>query len=98
MKKKNNISEKEIEHIAWLAKIQLSNEEKKLYTEQINSILEYFKIIDELNTGETPPTFNVLGLTNIFRDDVVKPSLLRGEALKNASRKERGYIKAPKII
>ena len=98
MKRIFSISEKEIEHIAWLAKIELTKEEKKLYTEQINSILEYFKIIDELNTEDIPTTFNVLDLTNVLREDVVKPSLLRDEALNNASRKEKGYIKAPKII
>lgn len=98
MKKLESISEKEVEHIAWLAKIALSEEEKKLFTEQFNTILEYFRIIDELETEGTPPTFNVQDLTNVFRDDAVELSLPKEDALKNAPKKEKGYVKASRII
>ncbi|MDQ1279011.1 MAG: aspartyl-tRNA(Asn)/glutamyl-tRNA(Gln) amidotransferase subunit [Thermoproteota archaeon] len=98
MKKMVSISEKEVEHIAWLAKITLSEEEKKLFTEQFNTILEYFRIIDELETEGTPPTFNVQNLENVFREDIVEPSLSREYSLKNASKKEKGYVKASRII
>jgi len=92
------ISEKEVEHIAWLARIELTEEEKKLFTEQFNTILDYFEIISELDTENVPPTSHVVDLTNAFREDEVKPSLITDEALKNAPKKERGFIKAPKII
>jgi len=98
MVKRVGISVKEVEHIAWLAKIELSEEEKRVFTEQINMILEYFKVIDEVQTGDVKPTFNVQDLANIFREDSAKPSLHRDESLKNAPRKEKGYVKAPKII
>lgn len=98
MKKTASISEKEVEHIAWLAKIELSEEEKKLFTEQLNTILEYFKIIDEVKTEDVPPTLNVQDLTNVFRDDVAESSLSRDESLKNAPEKEKGYVKASRII
>ncbi len=92
------ISEKEVEHIAWLARIELTEEEKKLFTEQFNTILDYFEIIRELDTEDVPPTSHVVDLTNAFREDEVRPSLVAREALKNAPKKERGFIKAPKII
>ena len=98
MVKTAGISIEEVKHIAWLAKIELSEEEKILFTEQINTILEYFKIIDEVKTEDIKPTFNVQDLTNVFREDVVLPSMPRDESLKNASKKEKGYVKAPKII
>ena len=98
MVKTVSISMKEIEHIAWLAKIELSEEEKRVFTEQINTILEYFKVIDEVNTDNVKPTFNVQDVTNIFREDEATPSLSRDESLKNAPEKEKGYVKAPKII
>ena len=98
MVKTVSISMKEIEHIAWLAKIELSEEEKRVFTEQINTILEYFKVIDEVNTDNVKPTFNVQDVTNVFREDEATPSLSRDEALKNAPEKEKGYVKAPKII
>jgi aspartyl-tRNA(Asn)/glutamyl-tRNA(Gln) amidotransferase subunit C len=92
------ISKKDIEHLAWLSRISLSKEEKKLFTEQLNDILNYFKLIDEADTEDVPPTYNVLDLTNVFRRDIVKPSLPRDEALKNAPKKEKGYFKAPRIV
>ena len=93
-----SISVKEVEHLAWLAKIELSKEEKLLFTEQLNTILDFFKKIDEVDTEHIEPTINVQQLSNVFRDDRVEPSLSRDESLKNAPRKEKGYIKAPKII
>jgi len=92
------ISEKEVEHIAWLAKIELTEEEKRLFTEQFNTILEYFEIIRELDTENVPPTSHVLGSIDVFREDEVAPSLTTEEALRNAPKKERGFLKAPKII
>ena len=98
MRKSVSVSEKEVEHIAWLARIELSEEEKKLFTEQFNTILEYFKIIDEVETNNVPPTFNIIDLTNVLREDVIEPSLPKDDALKNAPKKEKGYFKASKII
>jgi aspartyl-tRNA(Asn)/glutamyl-tRNA(Gln) amidotransferase subunit C len=48
--KSQHLSKKEVEHVAWLAHIELSNEEKVLFTEQFNGILDYFKKIDEIDT------------------------------------------------
>lgn len=92
------ISEKKVEHIVWLAKIELSEEEKKLFTKQFNSILEYFRIIDEADTKDISPTYHAVELANVLREDVVEPSLSRDKAIANASSKEKGFIKAPKIL
>ncbi len=94
----SKISEKEVEHIANLARIALTEEEKRNFTEQFNTILEYFEIINDLDTEDVPPTSHVLDVTNAFREDKVSPSLAVEEVLKNASKKERGFFKAPKII
>jgi aspartyl-tRNA(Asn)/glutamyl-tRNA(Gln) amidotransferase subunit C len=94
----SKISEKEVEHIANLARIELTEEEKRNFTESFNTILEYFEIINDLDTEDVPPTSHVLDVTNAFREDKVSPSLAVEEVLKNASKKERGFFKAPKII
>ena len=94
----SKISEKEVEHIANLARIELTEEEKRSFTEQFNTILEYFEIINDLNTEDVPPTSHVIDVTNAFREDQVSPSLAIEDVLKNASKKERGFFKAPKII
>ena len=94
----SKISEKDVEHIANLARIELTEEEKRSFTEQFNTILEYFEIINDLDTEEVPPTSHVIDVTNAFREDQVRPSLAMEDVLKNASKKERGFFKAPKII
>lgn len=96
--KKQFISKEQVEHIAWLARVELSKEEKKLFTKQLNEILEYFRKIDELDTGKVPPTYHVLDLVNVFRGDEVKPSLSKEDSTRNAPKKEGMYLKAPKII
>jgi len=92
------ISKKEVEHLAWLSRISLSEEEKELFTGQLNDILDYFRLIDKADTKDVPPTYNVLDLSNVFRRDVVKSSLPRDRALNNAPKKERGYFRAPRIV
>jgi len=96
--KKLHISKEEVEHIAWLAHIELSEEEKELFTEQFNRILDYFKKIDEVDTEKIPPTYHVLDLVNVYREDKVSPSLPAKETLRNAPKKEKRFFKAPRIV
>jgi len=96
--KRQHLSKKEVEHIAWLAHIELSDQEKILFTEQFNEILDYFKKIDEVDTEGVEPTYHVLDLKNVSRTDETTPSLPREEALRNAPKKEKKFIKAPRIV
>ncbi len=91
------ITKKNVEHIGWLARIKLTEEEKEKFTKQLNSILDYFEKLDEVET-DVPPTHHVLGLTNVFRDDVVEKSMSQEDALGNAPKKEGGYFKGPRIV
>ena len=95
---KRHISKEEVEHIAWLARIELSEREKARFTEQFNRILDYFKKIDEVDTEKVPPTYHVLDLVNIYREDKVTPSLPPKEVLKNAPKKEKRFFRAPRIV
>ncbi len=92
------ISKEQVEHVAMLARLELTEEEKQTYTEQLNSILEYAAILDKLDTQDVPPTAHPLPLHNVFRDDVVKPSISQEEALTNAPDAEDGFFKVPKIV
>ena len=96
--KKQHLSKKDVEHIAWLAHIELSDKEKTLFTDQFNEILEYFKKIDDVDTEGVEPTYHVLDLENVSRTDKTKPSLPTEEALRNAPKKDKKFIKAPRII
>ena len=94
----SSLSEEEVEHIAWLARIKLSKVEKEHFTRQFNTIINYFHVIDEADTESIKPIFHIVDLTNISRDDVVENSLQSNEALANALRRKRGYFKAPKMV
>ena len=96
--KARRISREEVEHVAWLAKIELSEDEVELFAEQLSKVLEYFEKINELDTEGVPPTFHVHGLANVFREDEPGGTLSQEEALANAPRKEGGYIKAPRMV
>ena len=96
--KRRHLSKKEVEHIAWLAHIELSEKEKKLFTKQFNDILDYFKKIDKVDTEDVQPTYHVLDLMNVYRNDEASPSLPMEEALKNAPKKEKKFVKAPRIV
>ena len=95
--KKQHLSKKDVEHVAMLAHIELSEQEKVQFTDQFNDILEYFKKLDMVDTEGVEPTYHVLDLNNVSRTDEPKPSLSTEEALKNAPKKEKKFIKAPRI-
>ena len=94
---KTLITKEKVEHIAWLARIKLTEEEKEKFTNLFNDILEYFRKVDEVNTSGVETTFHVVPLTNVLRDDVVRPSLKPEEALRNAPKTEKKFIKAPRM-
>jgi len=96
--KRPQISRREVEHIAWLARIELTDEEKTIFTEQLNEILEYFRKMDSAETEGVPPTYHVLDLANVYREDETHESLTKEEALSNAPKKEKGFFKAPRIV
>jgi len=94
----NQITREEIEHIAWLAHVELTEEEKKVFTEQFNKIIEFFEKIRKVDTEQVPPTYHVLDITNVERQDEIGKSLPQAETLKNASKKEDGFFKSPRIV
>ena len=87
-----------MEHISWLASIKIEDEEKDRLVEQFNSILEYFHQLDEVDTENVQPTYRVVDLANIFREDEAFSSISQDMALQNAPRREDGYFKSPRIV
>jgi len=87
-----------VDHISWLASIKVSEEERSAFVASFNSVLDYFHQLDELETEDVEPTYRVVDLTNVFREDVVKESISQEESLRNAPRTENGYFKSPRIV
>lgn len=91
------ITKKEVEHVAKLARLELSEEEKEKYTEQFSSILDYFNQLKEVNTEGVEPMVHVLPVRNVMREDKAEISSNKEEILKNAPVEENGFFKVPKI-
>lgn len=92
------ITKEEIEHIAVLARLCLSEEEKELFGSQLSSILGYMEKLNELDTKDIEPTSHVLSLNNVMRDDLQAASLPREDALVNAPSHTEKFYRVPKII
>ena len=87
-----------IEHLAQLARLSVSDDEKTLFTNQIDSILSYMDKLNELDTGNIEPTSHVISLSNVVREDLSKVSLEREDALMNAPDRTDKFYRVPKII
>ncbi len=87
-----------IEDVALLARLKLTDEEKALFSSQLGKVIGYIDSLNELNTGDVEPTSHVLPLKNVFRDDKVCPSLKREKILKNAPESRDGFFRVPRII
>ncbi|MGI6549734.1 MAG: Asp-tRNA(Asn)/Glu-tRNA(Gln) amidotransferase subunit GatC [Syntrophomonadales bacterium] len=90
--------DKDIERLAVLARINLTSEEKEIFTQQLNSVLDSVEVLNELPTNEVEPLIYVLPLYNVMRDDEVHPSLPIDEAMDNAPLQEEAKFKVPRLI
>lgn len=94
----DSISRKEVNHVANLAKLSLSEEEELMYTGQLAAILDHARDIMALDTADLLPTAHPLELRNVFRHDVETPSLDRDEVLSQAPAAEGGRFMVPRIL
>ena len=94
----SGLSRSDVEHVAHLARLGLTDDELTLLQGQLNHILEQYAKLAELNTESIPPTAQTIELENILREDVVTPSLPVDEVLRNAPDAAGGYIVVPAIL
>lgn len=92
------ISEAQVEHVAQLARLALSDVEKQRFTEQLNAILTYMEQLNEVPTEGVEPTAHVLDLVNVLRDDTVCQTLSADEALANAPETAHHFFVVPRIV
>jgi len=88
----------DVEHIAKLARLGLSEEEKKLFGKQLNDILGYAENLQKLNTDDIPPTAHALPMKNILREDKVIPCTNTEDILKNAPDQSENMFRVPRIM
>lgn len=82
-----------VKHVAKLANLPLSNAEVEKYSEQLSKILDYVEQLNQVDTSNIEPTFNVSGQANVLaKDEVGNCTLSADETLSNAPKKERGFF------
>ncbi|MCR8644741.1 Asp-tRNA(Asn)/Glu-tRNA(Gln) amidotransferase subunit GatC [Paenibacillus sp. N1-5-1-14] len=93
-----SITLKDVEHVAKLARLDLTDEEKDQFTDQLNAILKYAEQLGELDTTGVQPTSHAMILNNVMREDEVKPSLPIEKVMLNAPEEEEGQFKVPAVL
>ncbi|MBM9536768.1 Asp-tRNA(Asn)/Glu-tRNA(Gln) amidotransferase subunit GatC [Desulfobulbus alkaliphilus] len=92
------ITRQEVLHVAGLARLELSEDEVDRMTGQLDAILTYVAKLDELETTDVAVTTHTQEVVNAFREDVVRPSLTRQEALANAPEQNGEAFVVPRVI
>lgn len=92
------LNRKDVEHVALLSRLELSETELGKFTGQLDAILEYIDVLNQVDTSAVEPMAHVLEIRNVMRSDEVQPSLPREAALQNAPDAEDGFFKVPKIV
>lgn len=93
-----SITIKDVEHVANLARLELSEEEKEVFTGQLNAILKYAEQLNKLDTDGVEPTSHAIPLFNVTREDEVRPSLPIEQVLENAPEEEDGHFRVPAVM
>ena len=93
-----DISHKEVEHVAKLAKLDLTEVEKTLFGEQLSQILTFVEQLQDVSTEGIPPTASVADQESWLREDLPREGLAQEQALSNAPEANEGFFVVPKII
>ncbi|MDR1603665.1 MAG: Asp-tRNA(Asn)/Glu-tRNA(Gln) amidotransferase subunit GatC [Gracilibacteraceae bacterium] len=93
-----DITRAEVEHVALLARLRLTEAEKEDYTRQLSSILSYAGRLGELDLSAVEPTAHAAQLFNVLREDVPGESMERDKALANAPAGADGFFRVPRIV
>ena len=92
------ISPADVAHVATLARLDLTDDERERLAEQLGAVLDHIADIAALDVGAVPPTAHPLPLSNVLRDDIPVPCLDREEVLAQAPDAEDGRFRVPRIL
>ena len=92
------VTREDLKNVAVLSRLAIAEDKADGYIAQMDAILSYMDNLSEINTDAVKPTTYALPMENVFREDVVKPSLDRELALSNAPLEEGGYFKVPRVL
>ena len=91
------ITVKDVEHVAKLARLELTEEEKEKFAGQLGDVLKYVEQMNEVDTSNVVPMAHAMDFVNVMREDTVNYEQTKAELMKNAPDEEDGFFKVPKI-
>ena len=92
------LTKEQVKYVAKLANLPLSSEEEEKYSKQLSKILEYVDQLNQVDTKDIEPTFNVSGQSNVESEDKLGECLSAEDALSNASKKENGFFVTKRVF
>ncbi|MCC5636778.1 Asp-tRNA(Asn)/Glu-tRNA(Gln) amidotransferase subunit GatC [Nostoc sp. CHAB 5844] len=92
------IDREQVHKVALLARLELTPEEEEQFTTQLGSILDYIQQLSELDVSDVPPTARAIDVSNVTREDELKPYPERDAILNSAPEQEGEFFKVPKIL
>jgi aspartyl-tRNA(Asn)/glutamyl-tRNA(Gln) amidotransferase subunit C len=93
-----SLSRQEVERIAHLARLSLTDEQVVEYQEQLSAVLDYAEMLNELDISDVEPTVHAIPQQNVFRDDVIELSLSTDEALRNAAQQQQDQFLIQSVL
>ena len=93
-----NISRSDVEHVAHLAQLHLTDEELDRMQQQLSKILDAIDTLQQVDTSHVGPTASVIQLENVMRDDVASPGIRRDAALANAPLRDDPFLRVPTVL
>jgi aspartyl-tRNA(Asn)/glutamyl-tRNA(Gln) amidotransferase subunit C len=93
-----SLTREEVEHVARLAHVGMSEQDIERFRHQLSEILDYFEVLKRIDTDGVPPTSQALPLANVTRPDEPRPSLTQEETLANAPLRFDGYFRVRKVL
>ncbi|MGH2445121.1 MAG: Asp-tRNA(Asn)/Glu-tRNA(Gln) amidotransferase subunit GatC [Candidatus Limnocylindria bacterium] len=93
-----SISREDVEHVAHLARLHLTDDEVDLMQTQLSNILEAIETLRDVDTSHVGPTASVIALENVMREDAARPGLSREAALANAPLREDPFLRVPTVL
>ncbi|GIN87948.1 glutamyl-tRNA(Gln) amidotransferase subunit C [Heyndrickxia sporothermodurans] len=94
----SRISKNQVNHVANLARLEFTEEQTEKFTKQLDNIIGFAELLNEVDTTNVEPTSHVLDIRNVLREDKAEPGLPQAEVLKNAPDSKDGQIRVPSII
>ena len=94
----STITKEQVNHIAHLSRLEIQEDEGDGYIEKLEKVVDLFNELNSVDTENIKPTYHVLDLVNVFREDVAQEGMNREEVLKNSKETEAGQFKVPTII